>query len=347
MRVLAALVVILNHGVVLFSSSPPAYFSVIEYVYFGFVYADVSVFFFLSGLCLRPVNGGVGSKRISKLLIAYLLWIAIGLALAFVHHKFELRPNLSEWLQILGLHPFWDFPSYSFVLWFVRDLIIFYCLYAFFLKIGHKWRLAILVFLGVLSVVLLRYEREGHGDMLFFCNVRFVNGLFYFLAGVILAQLRSLEEWTALLRRFSRFFWVPLLLTAVYAFLLHDYNLTRLGTGTPWLRLLSMGNYVAVAALGIAFFPKASERVAKLSQYCMAWYMMHPYFFMAVVIFLPVEFYQRWAGVFLLIVAPVVWACYLLIQKVCPRAWTATLFFTNPPPVAKKRRAFAVPCEEK
>lgn len=331
MRIVAAFSVIVTHGASIYGSPPP--FLLTTYWFF-FVEAQVSVFFFLSGLCLKPGNM---SGKIGKLVITYLIWIFIALLVNLSFGRLHIGDLSCEgWLKLFGVHPFAEMPQGAGVLWFLRDLIIFYCLYPLLVAIGFYPRIILLVMVGVWAWIISEYCPAGGGENMFFLNTNFVAGLFFFIAGTCLGCWRSLAEWTSWLVRVRWYLLIPLFILSIYLLGMVTGHLVWDGGFLFLRRMLSFGNYVAVAVWLAVSLPFLSARLAGAAAAAMAVYVLHGYFlslFSLLSSLNPPRELTYLVLPFVFILACVV---YKLTVRFAPPYWAKYLFLAKPKPSCRQ-----------
>lgn len=175
----------------------------------------VPAFFFVSGFFIaytvdkesRVIKSGIVKRRVFSLLIPYIIWTIISLALATVVSG---PLSLPEYIW-----PFFGIGGY----WFIPPLIIFYLLSNWFVKLAYKnWKgfLLILVIVQFLLIVLsylwfanfqypiLRFILSDNFEILVF------NYLFYFPFGIVVGL--NIEKFKVWLTPYRRYFVPPFFL---------------------------------------------------------------------------------------------------------------------------------------
>lgn len=268
-RVMAAFAVVVNHTGSFFGYQPVP----VTLFFSTFVFGDVAVFFLLSGFCLKADHTWLKARR---LLVSYLLWIAIGLTNAFLTNRgaaLESMSSLHGWLKILGIRLSSPMPLFSGVLWFLRNLVLFYCLFPLWNRLHNRFKLAVLGLLWTTCFLLSNFQGETQN---YFCSWDFVSGLCFFFTGAYLSSLRPIAGWTNLLQKYRYLSVIPLLLTAGLLYsLLSGYNLNLLSG--MLIRVIDVLNYIAVAVLMTAYVPRLAFSLASLAYCMMAVYVLHPY----------------------------------------------------------------------
>ena len=152
-------------------------------------------------------------KRFQTLVLPYLAWSFIGLAIAYL---LEISPSTAPFVQSSWLRPFnntplhelswlqwleaWVLQPISFQLWFLRSLFIYSILYPLLVKGLERFPIPILIFFGLAWILSVGFVIEGEG-------------LFFFSLGILLRKKEiNLKNLSILADKIRLWWWLPALL---------------------------------------------------------------------------------------------------------------------------------------
>lgn len=162
--------------------------------------ACVPIFFLMSGFLFfwrvadwnKDVFASKFKKRFRSLVVPYLFWITLTIAIFAGMHLFlpsMINPdfeNVPEWGIKQYLAAYWDgsggFPI-SYPLWFLRNLIVMVYLTPLFYLIIYK--LGVMRWIGLIATAVWYFTKSSGTPM----------GIFYFYSGVLLAYLIEKTAW--------------------------------------------------------------------------------------------------------------------------------------------------------